>query len=77
MRQVCENLLEKMSQQSNSDGKLDLLTPFLSRLGQESAFPFMRLILPEVLQNAYRDTRPLPPPQTYLLSTADMSGDFL
>lgn len=58
---MCENLLEKMAQQSNSGGKLDLLTPFLSRLGQESAFPFMRLILPEVLQNAYRGTTPTKP----------------
>lgn len=31
------------------DSKLNLLGPFLSGLGKESAFPFMRLILPEVL----------------------------
>eukprot|EP00904_Undaria_pinnatifida_P001070 jgi/Undpi1/10964/HiC_scaffold_30.g13265.m1 len=44
---VCESL-EKMPEQSKLEGKLDLLTPFLARLGQESAFPFMRLILPEL-----------------------------
>lgn len=48
--QVCEDLLEKMVNQKGSDKKLELLTPFMSGLGKESAFPLVRLILPEVQQ---------------------------
>eukprot|EP00903_Cladosiphon_okamuranus_P009258 g8834.t1 len=54
-QKVCEDLLERWVTQSKqmrhkglNDRKLELLKPFLSGLGRESAFPLMRLILPEL-----------------------------
>eukprot|EP00752_Nemacystus_decipiens_P016381 g14643.t1 len=48
-QEVCEDLLEKMADQTRLTGaKLDLLKPFLARLGRESPFPLLRLILPEL-----------------------------
>ena len=47
--QVCEDLLERLGTISGTtDDKLELLKPFLKGLGKESAFPLLRLILPEV-----------------------------
>ncbi|CAM9475934.1 unnamed protein product [Pylaiella littoralis] len=45
-QEVCE-LLERMSKRKGAD-KLNLLMPLLTRLEKESAFPLMRLILPEL-----------------------------
>ena len=44
---MCE-VLEKMRFKTKVNDKLELLELFLSKVGRESAFPFMRLILPEV-----------------------------
>lgn len=48
--QVCEDLLERMAaRKGTNDRRLELLAPVLSGLGRESAFPLLRLILPEVI----------------------------
>ncbi|CAM9127479.1 unnamed protein product [Scytosiphon promiscuus] len=44
----CRDVLEKMATMKGSAIKLDLVMPFLSTLGKESAFPIMRLLLPEL-----------------------------
>ena len=50
--QVCEDLLEKMANQKGSNKKIAVLLPFLGRIGKESSFPLIRLLLPEVADTA-------------------------
>ncbi|CAM9320873.1 unnamed protein product [Ectocarpus sp. 12 AP-2014] len=47
-QEVCEDLLEKMANQKGSNKKIAVLLPFLGRIGKESSFPLIRLLLPEL-----------------------------
>lgn len=57
--QVCTDVLEKMRSAKGTDARLNLLTPIWKRVGRQSTFPFLRLLLPQVRSSAGASKTPL------------------